>query len=413
MSFVIGSPNTTGQPERHVDFTAGLLQATLSTRNIQAIVAPLWDGPQIETYSDSLALGVKPEAVERLTGALALAAGANSCRISRASGRLLVEVPKPPGERKTLPAHCLMNIQPPTSWHVPIGVGATGKVVWFNLADERMCHVVIGGTTRSGKTNALHWLLLRLLSQNPVGRLQLLLLDPKGFELQPFSQSRHLLHPPEHRTQEIIKILMWVQQTMAVRAANGVTQPRIMVVIDEVRELVEQERRVQNLLASLAQIGAGIGIHLIATTQQPGAKALGDALANFPCRLLGRVSSATLTYGAAGRARSQAEQLLGRGDFLLITQDGYQRLQVPLVTHKELSTLPQGDRVNHLELGEFWNVPLALDSRGGWNRKPLDLDTVRQAVGEGATAATLGRLFGINFDRAQRLVAQFGGDDEN
>jgi hypothetical protein len=49
MSFVIGSPNTTGQPERHVDFTAGLLQATLSTRNIQAIVAPLWDGPQIET----------------------------------------------------------------------------------------------------------------------------------------------------------------------------------------------------------------------------------------------------------------------------------------------------------------------------------------------------------------------------
>ena len=259
MSFVIGSPNTTGQPERHVDFTAGLLQATLSTRNIQAIVTPLWDGPQIETYSISLALGVKPEMVERLTGALALAAGVNSCRISRASGRLLVEVPKSPSERKTLSAHRLMNIQPPTPWHMPIGVAATGKVVWFNLADERMCHVVIGGTTRSGKTNALHWLLFRLLSQNPVGRLQLLLLDPKGFELQPFAQARHLLHPPEHRTREIVKILLWVQQTMAERAEQGVTQPRILVVIDEVRELVDRERRVQGLLASIAQMGAGGG----------------------------------------------------------------------------------------------------------------------------------------------------------
>ena len=145
---------------------------------------------------------VKPEKVEGMAGALALAAGASTCRVCRAEGKLVVEVPKPEGERKALMARRLMGLRAPTSWHVPMGLGTLGQVVWLDLTDDRTAHLVLGGTTGSGKTNALHWMLFWLLSHNPVGRLGLLLLDPKGGELRPFWQARHLIYPPQSEPRE-------------------------------------------------------------------------------------------------------------------------------------------------------------------------------------------------------------------
>jgi DNA segregation ATPase FtsK/SpoIIIE-like protein len=412
MTFVTGTHQTSHKVQSDVDFTAALLQMALSQHKVEAIVTPLFDGPQVETYQVALSVGGQPERVERLAGALAMSAGVAMCRVARAEGRLLIEVPKPKGERKTLLTKRLVDARRPTSLHVPLGVGTTGLVVWVDLADERMCHLVLGGTTRSGKTNALHWLLTCLLKQNPLGRLRLLLADPKRRELTPFALSRHLLHPVMCDLTEIVKALLWLQDTMAERAAQGVAQPRILMVIDEVRQLVRRERRVQSLLCSIAEMGAGVGIHLVVATQQPGAKALGEALVNFPARLLGRVASATLTYGAAGRARSQAETLLGRGDMLLIAEGGIMhRVQVPLVSEAELSGIPsweRADQVPRLSLPEVvnWPVPVGVDTRGGWNRKPLDMDEVIRMVEDGATAAQISHQFAINYKRARRLVAQ-------
>ncbi len=397
--------------KQNIQFTAGLLQAALATRKIEAIVSPIFDGPQLQTYAINLALGVKPEIVEGLAGALAITAGAGSCRVARDQGRLLVEIPKPPKARKTLTATRLLRIKSQSTWRVPLGVGTTGQVVWYDLADERMCHVLFGGTTRSGKTNLLHWMLFRLLLQNPARDLQLLLLDPKGFELQPFAHVRHLLHPPEHEVDKIVKSLMWVDRTMKERALAGIRHPRILVVIDEIRNLVRSNRQVTGFVNSIAEMGAGEGIHLLCTTQQPGAKALGEAIANFPCRMLGRVSSRTLEYGAAGRARSQAGELLGRGDILRIT-DTITRFQAPLVDLELLQCLPQETTTRHLDLSIFDpdQEPAGdVDPRGGWQRKDLDMDAIQEAVEGGTTPATLGRTFNINFHRAQRLVERFGG----
>jgi DNA segregation ATPase FtsK/SpoIIIE-like protein len=233
-------------------------------------------------------------------------------------------------------------------------------------------------------------------------------MDPKGYELNAFSHTRHLIHPPAHRTDEIVKLLLWVQDKMADRSKKHTTTPRILVVIDEVRELAEQDRRVQTILASIAQIGRGVGIHLLASTQQPGAKSLGEAVVNFPARLLGRVASATLTYGAAGRARSQANVLLGRGDFLFLTQDHNQRFQAPLMEPELLDRLPKTDQISELELGEAIDIGpvLAQDNRGGHNRKSLDLEQVRRLVlEEGYSAGQLNHELGIYYERAQRLVS--------
>jgi len=406
-------PNQLDGPQ----MTAAMMQLALSQRKVEAIVTPLFDGPQVETYQVALALGVEPEKVERLDGALAMAAGVSACRVARSQGCLLVEVPKPKEKRKILRARTLLaQASAATPLYVPLGLGTTGQIVYYSLADERMCHLVVGGTTRSGKTNALHWLLTCLLKQNPLGRLGLILADPKRRELAPFALSRHLMHPILHDLTEIVKVLIWLQETMTLRASRGINQPRILTVIDEVRQLVRRERRVQGLLSSIAEMGAGVGIHLVVATQQPGAKALGEALVNFPARLLGRVASSTLSYGAAGRARSQAETLLGRGDMILIGEGGLMhRLQVPLVGEAELETVPRwerADQVPHLELPEAvsWSTPVGVDSRGGWQRKELDMERVREMIEDGATATELHRAFGINYGRALRLLEGSGGD---
>jgi S-DNA-T family DNA segregation ATPase FtsK/SpoIIIE len=344
---------------------------------------------------------------------MAIAAGVNQCRVSRSQGRLLVEIAKPPGKRKVLPVDVLMErarSEPSSdsSWRVPIGIDTLGNSVWLDLLDERTCHAVLGGTTGSGKTNLLHWILFQLMIHNPAGRLQLLLMDPKGYELSAFSHTRHLIHPPAHRTDEIVQLLLWVQDKMAERSKKHTTTPRILVVIDEVKELAEQDRRVQKILASIAQIGRGLGVHLLASTQQPGAKSLGEAVVNFPVRLLGRVASATLTYGAAGRARSQANVLLGRGDFLFLTHNQTSRFQAPLMDSDLLDRLPKTDQVSKLELGEAIDLSAmaAQDNRGGHNRKQLDLERVRKLIVEhDYTAAKLTHELGIYYERAQRLVA--------
>ena len=102
-------------------FTAGLLSATFTARKIPAIVALSWDGPQISTFTVSLGLGVLPEQVEALAGALAMAAGAESCRVAREGGHLLLELAKPHAERRPLRATRLDDLTAPTP---------TGRYPW-------------------------------------------------------------------------------------------------------------------------------------------------------------------------------------------------------------------------------------------------------------------------------------------
>jgi FtsK/SpoIIIE family len=109
---------------------------------------------------------VRPERVEKLAGAFAQAAYARQCTITRAdNGTLLIELPKPESERYPLPA--LGPTELPTySSVVPVGVTPDGSTGWLDLADERHAHLLICGTTGSGKSICLRWLLYRLFAQN-------------------------------------------------------------------------------------------------------------------------------------------------------------------------------------------------------------------------------------------------------
>jgi S-DNA-T family DNA segregation ATPase FtsK/SpoIIIE len=377
------------------------------------MVSLLYDGPQVWAYAVSLGLGEDPRRVEALGPALAMAAGADSARVARDAGRLVIEVPKPPDKRAVLRPDRLEALTAPSVTAVPLGLATGGRPVWFDLADERTCHVIIGGTTGSGKTVTLHWLLTRLLLQNGPDTLRVLALDPKRGELAPFAHVPHLLHPITSNPLDVARVLTWVEGELDRRAATNTRRPRLVVILEEVADVLKTTPTAGDLLARIAQIGRALGVHLVATTQQPGARSLGDALANFPARLLGRVASATLTYGAAGRARTMADQLLGRGDFLLITADGTTRLQVPMITGRQYRSLPRADQVDTLD-SDLPSVALfadlARDSRGGQGRRelgPAEYARIDQALADGATADDLRGEFGIGWDRARRLQAGY------
>ncbi len=394
-------------------FIAGLLQSTLLAKRVNSIVSLAWDGPQLRVYAVTLALGETPEAVERLSGALAMAAGAESCRVGRDAGRVLLEIAKPAAERGVLRANRLEQFAPPTPTSVALGIGVHGRVVWHDMATEGHAHTVVGGTTGSGKTVLLRWLLLRLCVQNSPEQLRLVIMDPKGFELREFRQSAHLLHPVESHPLQCVRLLQWVTEEVHRRAQTGTSSPRLVVVVEEVADLTAQNRDIVGQLERIAQMGRALGVHLVATTQQPGSAALGRALVNFPARILGRVSSSTLTYGAAGRGRTGAEDLLGRGDFLLLAAGEQSRFQAPLADGRQWAQLPRAHQVATLEdvlptLVEFGDRNR--DTRGGRGRRELsaaDYARMEAAVANGATVEDLRGEFGVGWTRAARIVGGY------
>lgn len=411
--FMAGSPATSPPPIGTGEFTAGLLQATLSTRRVQAIVALSWSGPQIDSYSVSLGLGEKPEAVEALAGALALAAGAESCRVGRIPGKLLLEVPKPADQRKPLLASRLETLAPATATSVCLGITTGGVPIWIDLADERYAHIILGGTTGSGKSVLLRWALYRLIMQNPTDNLRLLMIDPKRFELKQFARVPHLLHEITSSPNEVARLLAWVNSELDRRADTGRSRPRIVVVIEEVADLAATNREVLPLLARVAQIGRALGINLLATTQTPGAKALGSAVGNFPTRIIGRIASSTLAYGASGRARTGADALLGKGDLLLVSAGETTRFQAPLPDGRQWARLPIASTSASLDEQLPTLVRFAdanRDPRGGRGRREIEEDDYRaieRALAGGATVRQVMERFSIGYERAQRMYEAF------
>jgi S-DNA-T family DNA segregation ATPase FtsK/SpoIIIE len=413
--FQTGTPATASDGQGSALFTAALLQAALSANRVSCMVALAWEGPQLNTFNCSLGLGERPERVEALAGALGVAAGTDTCRVARAGGKLVIEIPKAIAERKPLKAARLDTLPSPTSTAIPLGITTGGNVQWLDLADERTCHVILGGTTGSGKTCALHWLLYRLLRQNAPRALRMIALDPKRRELAPFTAVPHLLHPVASSPLDIARLLAWVSGELDRRAQTGQVTPRLLIVVEEVADLLVGNAEVASLLARIAQIGRGLHVHLLATTQQPGARSLGDSLPNFPARLIGRVASATLVYGAAGRSRTMADQLLGRGDFLLLTAGDVTRLQMPLLDAGQLASLPRAAQVASLE-GELPSLARFADARrdprGGQGRKdltPAEYDGITTALEAGASPDELRDRFGIGYERASRIFRQYWG----
>jgi len=275
--------------------------------------------------------------LESLSEEIALALGAPSARILRQNGALHIEIPRSDAQPSRLLELCaqlerderLARIlrAPGTAL---LGMTVDGKPLLVRLGSADAPHMLIAGTTGSGKSQAACTLLASLVLYQPARLVQLLLIDPKGSEFRAFDALPHLLCPIVQNVDDARERLEWLTDEMTRRQKTDVKRPRIIVVIDELADLLMQGgSALEELLTRLVQRGRSAGICIIGCTQKPTAGVLGTLVkANFPVRLVGKVTSASEALVAAGVAQSGAEKLSGRGDFLLIANGETVRVQI-------------------------------------------------------------------------------------
>ncbi|MBN1484915.1 MAG: DNA translocase FtsK [Chloroflexia bacterium] len=295
--------------------------------------------PRLVRFHLALSPRVSLKRLDALQEDLALALNAPSARLSRSNGTLALEVPRPqPAGISLVRLQAMLPALPGDT--ALLGRDEEGTPLLLRLSAPEVTHLLIAGTTGSGKTALARSILASLALANDPDDLRLLLIDPKGHGFGVFAGLPHLLAPPVRQESEALRRLEWLVQEMEWREGQRVRAPIVVVGVDEVADLVAQEPRVGELLTRLAARGRESGLHLLLSTQKPTAEAIGSLLrSNLPCRLTGRVLSAQDAVVATGIKRSGAERLLGRGDFLLVSGGEALRFQAAYISAEEIGVM--------------------------------------------------------------------------
>jgi S-DNA-T family DNA segregation ATPase FtsK/SpoIIIE len=307
---------------------ADRIEMALASQKVPARVFAVTVAPRVIRFGLTTALGMKVARITALDEEIALALGVSSVRITRRNGCIEVEVPRTRLGRVALTKLCegLKDVPPCTA---VLGLDEYGKPLLLRLSSPEVAHVLIAGTTGSGKTALMRSLLFSLAMYNPPRTLQVVLVDPKGHGLGVLANLPHRLGPLACGVEEATEVLGRLVAEMERRDRWQVREPMLVVAIDEVAELaLTGGQRILAALTRLTQRGREAGVHVIASTQKPTAAILGSlAKANFPVRLVGSVGSPEEAKIATGIAGSGAEKLTGRGDFLLVNKGQCFRFQ--------------------------------------------------------------------------------------
>jgi S-DNA-T family DNA segregation ATPase FtsK/SpoIIIE len=325
---------------RVLHFQADRIEHVLASHKVPSRVTGGTVTPRLIRFQIATPLGVKVRQVASLSEEIALSLGAATCRIYRQEGQVQVEVPREDAQAVPLLALCqrLVTKGPRGRDTVPpvtavLGLDQEGVPLLLRLPSPNVAHALIAGTTGSGKTALARTLVASLVLFNSQRSLQLVLIDPKGRGFAPFEDLPHLLVPIVTHADESLPILRRLVDEMERRDAEGCSEPRLVVVLDELADLVQVGgREMETALTRLTQRGREAGIHLVACTQKPTAAVIGGLVkSNFPVRLVGSVASPEDAKVATGLAQTGAEKLLGQGDFLVVAKGQVTRMQTAYI----------------------------------------------------------------------------------
>ncbi|RJP29774.1 MAG: DNA translocase FtsK [Candidatus Omnitrophota bacterium] len=335
---------------------AQVLEETLDDFGITVKVTDIERGPVITRYELEPAPGVKLNRIVALGDDIALAMKAQSVRIIApipGKARVGVEVPNSKSSlvylKEVLSSSEFVNAK--SKLTLALGKDITGQSVFAELDD--MPHLLIAGTTGSGKTVCVNSLILSLLFKSSPVELKFLMIDPKMVELAPFNGIPHLLCPVVTESKKAHLALDWVVNEMEERykllakvgarnieAYNQKEEriPYIVVIIDEFADLMSVSRdKVENAVTRLAQLSRAVGIHLILATQRPSVDVItGVIKANLPARISFKVASKVDSRTVLDM--NGADKLLGKGDMLFLRpgESKLIRVQGTLVNDKEI-----------------------------------------------------------------------------
>ncbi len=342
------------------EMQAARIETVLGAHKVPARVWQATVTPRFVRFDVTTALGTRLTKVSNLAEELAFALGARATRVYREGGVLHVEVPLDTARTvPLLPLCSRLTVVPP--YCAVLGIDEGGAPLLLRLDSPDVAHVLVAGTTGSGKTALARTLLLSLAMHNHPGQLQIAMIDPKGRGLGVLAGLPHIWRGAgvAQDYESAVTLLTALVEEMSRRDTAVRSLPRLVVAVDELADLLQTGGKpVADALTRLTQRGREAGIHVVAATQRPSAALVGGLMkANFPVRLVGSVVSPEDAKVAAGVAGSEAERLLGRGDFLLITKGQLIRFQAAYAGEDELAAI------------------VARVRGGGRRRRRWDLDT--------------------------------------
>jgi DNA segregation ATPase FtsK/SpoIIIE, S-DNA-T family len=426
-----GGPNG-----EHTARVAEALVQTLTNFGVDANVIGQISGPRVTRYELQLAPGTKVSKVAALKDDLSYALATTEIRIlAPIPGKQAVGVELPNTSPNLVTLGDIFEDLPQSSSPLSVWLGKdiSGQAVWTDLA--RMPHILIAGTTGSGKSGCINTILTSVLLRSSPDDVRMILIDPKRIELNYYESIPHLLTPVVSSPKEAAAVLRNVvaemerryEQLSRVRARNlpeanralrsrGEQQlPYLLVVIDELADLMMiSPQEVEDCVIRLAQKSRAVGIHLVLATQRPSVDVItGMIKANVPSRIAFAVSSQTdsrVILDSAG-----AESLLGQGDMLFkpLGTSRLQRLQGAFVTEEEIALIVEQTRGQReqeldeslLEAPETVADDAEVDGDFDPDEDPL-LDKAIEVVVQTQTASVslIQRRLRVGYTRAGRLI---------
>ena len=406
------------------------LEKILLDFGVSGNIKKISHGPVVTLNEFEPAAGVKVSKIINLSDDIARNTSSESARIATIPGSNTVGIELPNLSRENVYLSEILNSsdfkKKDIKLPIALGKNISGLPIVGDLAS--MPHLLIAGTTGSGKSVCINTIILSLLYRHTPEKCKFILIDPKMLELSTYEGIPHLLCPVITEAKKAASVLGWVVKEMESRyrlmtkegvrnidgynAKHSLPMPYIVVVVDEMSDLMlVAGKEIENYIQKLSQMARAAGIHIIMATQRPSVDVItGTIKANFPTRISFQVTSKIDSRTILGE--QGAEQLLGKGDMLYMSSaNRIVRIHAPFVSENEIEKInnflrsqAEPDYIDEI-LNFVDEKELGSNSENQGDKDELYNSAVEIIRSEGkASTSFLQRKLQIGYNRAARII---------